>query len=893
MANFDPNNARIKKGKLTPEQANLFKKLANNNVSIGNLDEDLSKEIITPKQLAKAVLNPNNVRYNNAKDYRDIKMKIKFEDGVNREYIFTDVLGLIQRYIKTVALEPLSNVRLAYLRKYDPQFQLPEKVDKETIDAMDESDKRVDADVDKYIVNREYVVQGEEGRKEYTKLTYERFITESFLDAFFILHAYKKSFGKVPNKEVVNELITKYADGLIEFCIKTIDECTWVANGIKYGCISTAFRKYATRFSILPEALDLKNLTDDEVIQYIEEYFTREEFEGFIRECGDSIIDRKKVVKYITSSTPEHDHSKAGMFSMEEFKQIINKETVFEIYKYGKDKELLQYMLPEQLLQLYFEKEIELKDLRKYVTVRDILNDNISIEKKIGLLLSTGNTKCFEGKESEKIWLLFENSEISLTDLRRLEEIGYLSIEDIVKQYMDNRNRVIASEMGEIPTISEEKLLEYHTPETILKISRKHSNVSKVDSYDEFYKNVIHELYRKNERDLEDEIATLIKGKSGLNAASLVTEGFLLYRDSIVSIDILRKFEASEDDIVNYCKKHKSNTQLIIDVFNAGLVQNLTMFEEVLDTDFDYACKLIKQGMNARIIQGFETTTKLIEMTRPTIDNDGNEIPPKLSYQNLAQIIEDIDIGLDEKGMTKSGRGTSTLLELYLTDRLTYSELYGLADAGVISIEVANEINEKYGIIKDWNLLKEKGVEGSPIEDLTNSSDTDNSQIQIYTRGAVGIDGGCILDLYIALGATEYLEIDTKKCPVFKDYVVIPVMDKKVAYLEGKDGRTYIVPLKIVLEQINNPNGTMDLMGNATSRKEFNRNKKYIRSANHTRNWGRKVVMKTADLPSVPMDKEEAKAFIMDNLDIIRAIESSYDARKYAKVNQGNDSPEA
>ncbi len=889
MAGLNPEDIKVTKGKLTPAQGNLLRKLANNKISTGDLNEDMERELITPKQLAKAVLNPQNNKFSNAKDYREIMMKIRFDDGHTREYALVDVIGLMQRYIKAVALEPLSNVRLAYLRKYDSKFQLPEQTGDDLIKSMDESDKRVETDVNENFAHSEYALQGEEGRKVLTKLTYERFITDAFLDAFFVLHSYKKSFSKVPNKEFVQELIGKYADGLIEFCIKNIEECTWVANGIKFACIAMVFRKYSTNFSRLSEALELNNLSDDDVIQYIENYFTREEFEVFARECGDCIIDRKKVIKYITSSMPEHDHSKAGMFSLEEFKQMINKDVVSELYHYRKDKDLLQYMLPGQVLKLFFEQEIEFKDLRKYVTLADIINEDITVEKKKELLLSKGTAKCFAGKESEKIWLLFENNELSLTDLKRIEEIGYFDIQDIIKQYMDNQNRAIATELGEIPTISEEKLLEYNTPDIVLKKSRGNSNSSKEDPYNDFYKNAIRELYRKNGRDLEDEIAETIKAKSGLNEPSLATEGFLLYRDGVTSIDILRKFEVSEETIINYCKRHKNDTRLIIDVFNAGLVQNLVMFEEVLDTDFDYACSLIKQGMNAKVIQGLETTSKLIEMTRSAFDKDGNEITPVLTYENLAEIKEDVDTGLDEKGMTKPGKGTSTLLELYLNDKLTYSELYELAEAGVITIDVANEINEKYGIIKDWNQLKEKGVEGSPIEDLTNTSDSDTSQISIYSKGAVGIDGGCILDLYIALGATEYLEIDTKKCPVFKDYVVIPVMDKKVAYLEGKDGRTYIVPIKIVLEQINNPNGNMDLMGNATSRKEFNRNKKYIRSANHTRNWGRKIIQKTADLPSVPMSKEDASDFIKANLSTIQAIEKSYDDRKYSKNRSENE----
>lgn len=449
---------------------------------------------------------------------------------------------------------------------------------------------------------------------------------------------------------------------------------------------------------------------------------------------------------------------------------------------------------------------------------------------------------------------------------------------------MENSKRKIAEELGELPQISEDKLFEYFTPDVILReISKKKSNEMLA-----FYRDILNDIYNRHGQSMEGSLGNELANVDDKDKTKVIEQSLSMYNEGLVSIEILKNIGMTEEEIIECCKKHGDNELLLIDVFNAGLVSELKMFEDVLDMNFDLACELIKRGMSSRIIHGLQTTLPLIEMTRPTLDKDGNEITPRLTYESLVEIKDDIVTGLDEKGMTKSGNGSSTLLDLYLNDKLSYSELYGLANAGVITMDIANEINEKYNYIKDWKTLKEEGVKGHPLEGLLTPPEPNPEPGPHISKKAIGIDEDCIIDFYIALGAEEYLEIDAKKCPVFKDYMVIPVMDKKVAYLEGKDGRTYIVPLKIVLEQINNPKGDMDLIGNAPSRNVFNRQKEHIRSANHTRNWGRKIVKKTADLPSVPMNKEDAKKFIFDNSTIIKAIEDSYDKRKYEKVNPEN-----
>ena len=535
-------------------------------------------------------------------------------------------------------------------------------------------------------------------------------------------------------------------------------------------------------------------------------------------------------------------------------------------------------MLPDQLMSVYAEGLVEDSDFRKLIGVDEILDSSVSMEVKMKTLECYSKLGGFTENKSEKIWSLLENDELTMEDAKKLEEYRFLKIETIIRQYIENSRRKIANELGELPQISEEKLFEYFTPDIII---REFSKVKNGDVQD-FIKQTLKEIYEKHDLNLEEAITSeLASGdKDGLAEKCL-----LLYKSGLVNIDIFNKVEISEEEVFDICRANSENEQLLIDMFNSRLVSQDDMIEILGDNFDEIVFDYIKKGMSAKIIEGYYATTQLIDMTRETFNEDGTEVPAELTYENLAEIKGDIETGIDDKGITKKGKSRTSLLDLYLSDELSYSELYDLVKANVISMDVANMINEKYNLIKDWDKLKEKGVEGKSILDMTNPSPVPGP---IGPGEVVGIDEGCIIDFYIAMGAKEYLEIDPKQCPVFKDYMIIPIIEKKVAYLESTDGRTYIVPLKIVLEQINNPNGQMDLIGNARSRKEFNRQKAHIRSANHTRNWGRRVVQKTAELPSVPMSNEDAKEFISTHYGIISAIENSYDSRKLAMIKQNN-----
>lgn len=838
---------------------------------IDSIVDDITSGEVELDHIIKALINP---AYTNFKDYPDKQNQIvstKLPNGIIKEYELDPLLDSMQNAIIGFVFSKLASLRLLYVKEYSNITDFPKG---DYYDSFDDIRNQIDKNTEEYIKRNGAV----ENKSDIRKAIIEKNIVEAFLDVYLIINGYAKTFSKCKEKSEVQ----RFKFDMLERVMEEINGCSVVDKDMRLFAMSSLLRKKTAVMKHITDRRGIKPLSDNEVIAFIENYINRGEFEYFVRQFGDCILDRRNVVEYFTSpENATHDHSKAGMMDYNEFKRIVNVYTLDKLYKYSHDNELLQYMIPEQIIDLYLENEIEATEIKDKITVMDILDSVVSNKSKVKILLRLSRADIIQGEESEKIWKLYEEGDFSVEDIKQMESAKLFNIDTIIKQYIEGKNRLIAEELGELPKISDEKLYEYFTPNTIIKNRGSNKN----DDILDFYRQSLDNIYEKQGNNKELALVNELRENKSIDADKLVKEAFELYKNNIVSMDIFDKLDISNEKIIDYCRAHIEDEQLLIDMFNKNLISEIDMFENVLDMDFDFACKLIRNGMSSKVIKGLETTSELIQLTRSNYDRFGNEHEPILKFEHLIDIKDDIVTGIDENGKTqKTKNGASTLLDLYLKDKLSYSELYELAEAGVISIDIANEINEKYNLRKDWETLKEEGVKGRPLEALLLPEVTETELSSGFSyKGPVGIDEDCIIDLYLALGAKEYLEIDKKECPVFKDYIIIPVMEKKVAYLEGKDGRTYIVPLKIVLEQINNPKGDMDLIGNAPSRRTFNSQKSHIRSANHTRNWGRKVVQKTADLPSVPMNKDDAKKFITDNQAIIKAIEDSYDSRKYSR----------
>ncbi|MBQ3408383.1 MAG: hypothetical protein IJH12_04165 [Clostridia bacterium] len=839
---------------------------------INTIKEDIENGIVTPDQIIEACLSKKKNQFN--RKFDDF-CKVKIGNGRIREYSLYSVVDFIREYLSNDALPSLSTFVYAYEVFYNPESKI----------TVGEKYKKEIKDVENFVkdtARMNYKDYGQHGDNEIDqkreRQIHEKLIERTFVYSFLMAHNYKNVFDTTAYTGPIED----FARLLLDCCVNSIRACSNFDDNIKFRAFSLLFSKDEKLLSKDLE-INIKPLSDQDVMLYIEGYLNEEEFREFIINYGENVLARKKVVEFFTGPKPKNNKiSKAGIFTKEELKKLVNKDNIEAAFKITHDKELLDYLSKEQIMSLYIEGHIDNSDIRRLVNSRDVILAQIDADVKIQILTGRGKKALFINKETELIWQKVENDELAMSDLKQLEQYGYFSISSIIDQYTENQKRKIAEELGELPVISNSKLLEYFTPNVIIDYVSKKISPEQM----RFVCSPLKSIYEENGQNMEQLVRETLIEKYKDDSSQIQTEGFLLYEKGILSAKSLVEMGITSDEAEKYCQNHGNDENVLIEFFNEGLITQDEIYN-IYGNNFDEkALELISNGMSSKVIEGLYSTLQLVEYARETVDENGEINPPKLSLENLAIIKDDINVGIDEKGVIKSAKSGKTLLDLYLSDQLTYAELYNMANAGIISIDIANEINEKYNIIKDWESLKKVGVQGNPIEDLITPQNSESNSGTSSSRDVVGIDEGCIIDFYVALGAEEYLEIDAKKCPVFKDYIVIPIMDMKVAYLEGKDGRTYIVPLKIVLEQINNPNGTMDLIGNAASRNGFNSNKKHIRSANHTRNWGRRVVEKTADLPSIPMNKEDANNFLRANHACIKAIENSYDSRKYTIKDQ-------
>ena len=606
---------------------------------------------------------------------------------------------------------------------------------------------------------------------------------------------------------------------------------------------------------------------DDEVVTMMTDLYSRDEIREFMQAYGAYIIERKGVIKQLINKK---------YFTEEELHTLLNRASVFICYAEKGNKELLKYLNVNDLVSLYHMGKLELSLIPRYTTLEQLLTSKISKDSKMEILMSGNGERVFPKTETALIWELFEKDYFNHDEIKELESVRYLHVNTVIKNYFADKKRKIAAEFGVIPNITDEKIVEFFTPDIVVRELNNTLNGEQV----EFYNKDLKELYAAAGRDLEQEVVDFIMAYKDETSIKEYISCLRLYNNGFLSVDKLKGINIPESIVVNDYISDKSDTKLI-EFFNAELLSQ-DMVIDLLDEDFDErSFELIKKGMSARIIEGFYATSQLITFTSD-VNYAGIPVEPLLTLEQLAEIKNDIVTGLNKE--ERAGDKTTTLLDLYLDGTIRYTDLYDMVDAGIISKEEADEIDDHFNLDQGVAALERVGVSGQPIDNLYRPEPIPGPKptprpSPSSKREAIGIESKYIYEFYSKMGAKSVIEIDGEECPVFDGYVIIPIVGKKIGFLEGDDGRTYILPLKIILEQINNPRGQMDLIGNATSRNDFNRDKRFVRSTNHTKNWVENTLKKAAEISSV-MDENDVKLFKKKNASLIEEVKQSYDHRK-------------
>lgn len=550
-------------------------------------------------------------------------------------------------------------------------------------------------------------------------------------------------------------------------------------------------------------------------------------------------------------------------------------------------------MLPEQIFRLYTKRKISSKDVVKYTNLKDLITSAISVEEKMEILTSGKGERIYNHSESDIIWEYFEKDYFNSEQMATLEKLRYFHLNAVIRNYQEDQKRKIATELGVLSSVSEEKLIEIFSPQIVLRELRKgvsdelkdFYNVDlkniynrQISTHEDSPKSIVADKRSKSEEDRADKLELLVISEmldenieENKNKEKFYQECLDLYDKKFLSIDSLVHIKLPENIATEYIFEHNNKESLVIDFFNAKLISQDYIMELYPDNFEEAALKLIDNGMNVRVLSGMYSTGELIEH----ID--------VLGLDGLRELKDDINIGIDGEENHNSKdeeiKKETTILSLYLENRLSYEALKSFVDAEIISEEDFSAIEDKYNVNDAVKKLRQEGlfsikVYGEPEKRSTHAIgpkgyDKSKEAEPYYTKMEKGIDRDLIKMFYEALGMTseDFVAVDATKCPIFEGYTLITDVKRRLCYLEGDKGtRTYIVPLKYVIEQV----------GNSKSRKEFAKKIEHIgASANHTANWGRNMINKIAEV-SFKMTIEDKNNFRKEHGDIIQAIADSY-----------------
>lgn len=651
-----------------------------------------------------------------------------------------------------------------------------------------------------------------------------------------------KTIYYIPNNEEYN----KFKDALIGI-EKDLKKCLKQESFLNY--LQYLFNGDRAIFRETEHLFGITKLSDTDIINIIKNTIGKEDFKRKLYLYLDGIIDRPNVLKVLENE---------GFITPEDVKKVIEPFKLYNMYKETRKRHLLKYLKDEEYFMLYQEGIIDAKTLTKYTTIESLLYGYIQKEIQLEIL----GKKIYSKDASMINWRFFEEGYWTLDELRTIENFNYLNINVIIKEYLKQQQRKIKTELDENQSINEAKLLEFFTPEYV---RNKINDKNLQEDTKLFFRNELKKIYSDNERSLNTELIKNVKIQNEDDEESRHRELIKLYELGLIDISDLKQGEISEEYLVNYYKNKGSNVELFIDFYNNGLVSGDTVLEE-FGEDTDKVFEMIKSGLDASAIKGWFSTKELIKYWTSE----------KISRADLVKLKDDISL--------------SDLEELYLSETIKFTDLYGFVQDGIITEEDADEINEKFDLCEAIAKLRARGIKGIKTGSFVNTCKGGNgativpSKVKKIAKKPGGLSPILKGELFESLGgSTDVIEFDEDH--PFHGYVLFPIIDKKVGILEG-DGRTCVVPLKLAIEGANNPYSANDILGNVKSRTDFYNNKGYVSSINHTKNWGKHLVEAVVERSSVlkPGDTkkiiQEVNKKSINGKPLLKALQQSYEERK-------------
>lgn len=596
---------------------------------------------------------------------------------------------------------------------------------------------------------------------------------------------------------------------------------------------------------IFKNTFNIKKLNDTDIIFIIEKYIGKEDFRGHLDDYLETLF---------TNGTAMEKLESMGYINPREVSSYINGERLVDALKEKNSQHILRYLQKYDFFEAFSKGYISGRVLEKNTTIEDLFLKCFNKKSIMDIL----EKKIYKTDATEVIWELYEKEYFNQDDLTQIYKIGYLSVDNIIKKYKEEHKRKIALEL-KCASISDEKLADFLTAERVLELTKGANANENI----EFFKNELKSIYAEKGIDLERELIDKEKANFENQQDDERTEKRTLldlYKNGLVNLSKFTEGEVSEEEIINFYNE-QNDDNIIIEAYNSGILSQEAILEQFESEDI--LLEKIERGLNPNVLAGYYETQDLIKFYKAG----------KINIENLNKLKNYFDI--------------DKINESYLSGKLDYEDLFGaFVKSGIIDYETASKINDKYDIeLALEKLRKNGGIIGQDI-DLTRSvqdrnsynknSNTKNGQKGVYEKNTVSelfnINNQLSNQLFESLGAGEKVKVC---CKLFDGYIMVPFVEKKLALLEG-DGRTYILPLKIVLEQVEHKGSENDLIGNATYRSDLYTNTEYVRTANHAGNWGRNVIKRMGELnPTI-----DVKKLLEDNGEILTALEQQYKEKR-------------
>ncbi len=651
-------------------------------------------------------------------------------------------------------------------------------------------------------------------------------------------------------------------------------------------------------------------LTEDDVIfaakRLAKKEDIKENFEYFIIPLmlTNKLICSKCKEEKLFEGIKQISFDKNGIFF-----DIIKKLDIKHI------KIFVEYLSPQTIIDLYIDKMKELEDgadsnkkqkeedikefekfLKKYSTAEDLVFSN----RKFSEIYTVLEKNIYTDDLTEIFWKIYEKDIFKSEDvlpnfqvnlMERLCVLGYVSEDEIINMYNEQKKHKLASELNKTAKISEEKLLEFFSPRTIMcilsgitidkncnKIRKKQQEKIKRNRVT-FIKSDLNRIYKEHGMNLQNEVLSLIdrlyKEKDEYTDQIRYEDIKNLYCSGIIKISDL----ANMDDMLTKQESIKLYNELgalystLIELYNYGFISSDFVMSECFNDNKSSGniMELLKGGINPEFLLEFYKTQDILDLIQSDslkfdINNEEQQI---VSLSKLRPVF-DYEI----------------IKKKYKDGTVNYDLLIKLENIGLLTSEERLEIEESYDYEKKIEDLKRLGIvvsssrpEPSIINKNNKNSVKDKSQKPVSAFNILDrISDSSKRDLYQGIDS-EYFELDVVG-KAYNGYKVVCFPNLRIGMFEYNEntsqiGGSVVLPLKVILEQVDDSKIISDEISKANSRYDI-KNIKFAKALNHSPNWPRNMIKKMAELnPEIDAKK------LMEENDI--AIQLVSEEIKYSK----------